>query len=122
MAASAQVNRAYIGFTVDGVKIEFLGKKTIYDGLKSVLGLDHVKETSEEGYIKLGKEDLFGGGGKILAIPLTVRGVEGSKTKVGKLVCPIDKVLAASEALIGKQYGGWKITAVSISGDNSRTY
>ena len=118
---SPQANRSYVGFTVDGQKVEFLGKKSIYDGLKSVLGLDHVQETSEEGYIRVDKSTMFGGG-RILAVPLTVKGTVGGKQKVGKLVCPIDKVLTASEALIGKQYGGFSIQAVYISGDSSRTY
>jgi hypothetical protein len=120
--ATAQANRAFVGFTVDGIKVEFLGKKTLYDGLKSVLGLDHVKETSEEGYLRVDKSTMFGNGGRILAIPLTVKGTVGNKQKTGKLVCPIDKVLTASEALIGKQYGGWKIQGAYISGDISRTY
>jgi hypothetical protein len=120
--ASQQQNRAYIGFTVDGQKLQFLGKKSVYDSLKSVLGLDHVQETSEEGYITLSKDALFGGSTKIFAIPLTVRGKSGTQAKVGKLVCPIDKVLTASEALVNKSYGGWKIEAVGISGDISRTF
>jgi hypothetical protein len=117
---AGETNKAFCGFTLTGGgKHEFLGKKTIYDGFKSTLGLDHVQDTSEEGYDTSSQSDLVSSG---FVMVLTVSGRSGKKKVVGKLVCPVDKVLSAITALKGKKYNAWTIEKVYQSGDYSVTY
>lgn len=117
--ASTSANKAFVGFSIGSQKYEFLGKKTIYDGLKSACGLDHVQESHEEGYVTTPINDLVY---NAKAIVLTVQGREGKKIKVGKVLVPIDKASTAADNLVGKDYGGWKIQKAYQSGDRSISY
>jgi hypothetical protein len=124
MAVSkAQVNKVYIGVTIFGIKQTFMGRKTVYEPLKTELGIDKIEETPIEGYPSPAPvSDLIRDS---LGIMLTVSYKKGTQTKTGKVFCPADKLGTAmnpTNGLVKKKYNGGDILRVYQSGDRRTSY
>lgn len=114
-------NKQLAGFTLTGSgnKWQFLCKSSLYAPFKAELGLDHISETGEEGYVTQTQSALIRSG---RAMMITVSGRRANKKVAGKLLCPIDKAETAMTNLIGKKYNGWAIEEAYQSGDYNISY
>jgi len=123
MAGKATVNKVYCGVTIFGNKVSFMGRKAIYDSLKTELGIDKVEDKPIEGYPKPQSVSALIGSG--YGVMLTIRYKKGTASKTGKVFCASDKLgtaLNPTSGLVKKTYNGGDILAAYQSGSRRLSY